>query len=188
MLGSRVEGNVIIIAARLSVNLRALTIEQVISKRRQVCMDMCDTMALELRRETQLESWGGLRRFLRNKLDLPTHAATVLSGLLGLGSGGLSRLAGAAVGLAAATISLGTVLLLVHGLAEGEPTDPKSPSAIATAGVRSLATGADRRILATHLGPVLIRTAGAALVVAVDVSRDLGAELPDAFDGMRTDS
>ena len=42
--GIRVQGAVLVVEARLSVNLVALTIEQVVSKRRKVVQDMCVNM------------------------------------------------------------------------------------------------------------------------------------------------
>ncbi|KAL1496781.1 hypothetical protein AB1Y20_014369 [Prymnesium parvum] len=48
-----VEGSVLLVQVRLSVNLAAMTIEQVVSKRRKVVKDMCDNMAAELKAELQ---------------------------------------------------------------------------------------------------------------------------------------
>ena len=43
-----VEGSVLVLHMRLNVNLQALTIEQVVSKRRKLCADMCANMEAEL--------------------------------------------------------------------------------------------------------------------------------------------
>lgn len=47
VLGTRVEGSVLIVQARLNVNLVAMTIEQVISKRWKMVVDMCQNLELE---------------------------------------------------------------------------------------------------------------------------------------------
>ena len=41
VMSSRVVGSVLVVMVRLSVNLSALTMDQVVSKRRKVVMDMC---------------------------------------------------------------------------------------------------------------------------------------------------
>jgi hypothetical protein len=48
VLRTRVEGRTLVIEARLSVNLNALTIEQVISKRKKLVLDMSDSLPLEV--------------------------------------------------------------------------------------------------------------------------------------------
>ena len=48
---TRVVNNVLVVNVRLNVNLNALTIEQVVSKRRKVCVDMLKSMQLELAEE-----------------------------------------------------------------------------------------------------------------------------------------
>ena len=40
VVGSRVDGGTLVAEMRLSVNLNSLTIEQVVSKRRKICVDM----------------------------------------------------------------------------------------------------------------------------------------------------
>ena len=47
----RVEGRVLVVEAKMSVNLNALTIEQVVSKRRKVVQDMCDQVLLRFEHE-----------------------------------------------------------------------------------------------------------------------------------------
>ena len=49
--GFRVEGSVLVVEAKMSVNLNALTIEQVVSKRRKVVQDMCDQVVLRFEHE-----------------------------------------------------------------------------------------------------------------------------------------
>jgi hypothetical protein len=46
---SRIEGSVLVVEARLSVNLNALTIEQVVSKRRKMLLDLAAAAPVELR-------------------------------------------------------------------------------------------------------------------------------------------
>uniref|UniRef100_A0A7S2CY98 Uncharacterized protein n=1 Tax=Haptolina brevifila TaxID=156173 RepID=A0A7S2CY98_9EUKA len=47
---TRIEGSVLVVEARLSINLNALTLEQVISKRRKVLHDMMHDMQADLKR------------------------------------------------------------------------------------------------------------------------------------------
>ena len=49
--GTRVEGSVLVVMTRLTVNLQAPTIEQVISKRRRAVADTCSNLAAELHQE-----------------------------------------------------------------------------------------------------------------------------------------
>ncbi len=58
---SRVEGSVLVLSMRLNVNLQALTIEQVVSKRRKLCQDMCANMEAELQHEVHGPAWAALR-------------------------------------------------------------------------------------------------------------------------------
>ena len=61
LLGTRIEGAVLVVEARLSINLNALTIEQVISKRRKMVGDMCIAMQAEILHEARSEpSWAQL--------------------------------------------------------------------------------------------------------------------------------
>ena len=48
-LGTDVEGTMMIISSRLSLNLASHTLEQVLSRRRKMLMDMCKGIELELR-------------------------------------------------------------------------------------------------------------------------------------------
>jgi hypothetical protein len=43
-LGTRIDGSVLVIEARLSVNLNAQTIEEVVGKRRKLLLGMADSM------------------------------------------------------------------------------------------------------------------------------------------------
>ena len=49
VMGTRIEGSVVVLEVRLSVNLSALTIEQVVSKRRKLLLDMARGMRVEVR-------------------------------------------------------------------------------------------------------------------------------------------
>lgn len=55
--GTRCEGAVLVVTVRLNVNLLALTLSQVVSKRRKVCVDMLDSMRLELDEELKGPKW-----------------------------------------------------------------------------------------------------------------------------------
>ena len=48
-LGSDVEGNMLVIESRFSLNLSAQTLEQVLSRRRKMLMDMAHGIELDLR-------------------------------------------------------------------------------------------------------------------------------------------
>ena len=59
--GTRVEGSVLVVVLRLTVNLQAPTIEQVISKRRRAIADTCMNLAAELRNEMATSpEWAGV--------------------------------------------------------------------------------------------------------------------------------
>ena len=53
----RVEGEILVVVARVSINLGALTIEQVVGKRRKVVQEMCSSMIDELKSELRGEAW-----------------------------------------------------------------------------------------------------------------------------------
>ena len=53
----RVDGSVVVIECAFSVNLTALTLEQVLSKRRKVVEDMCEQLAIRARHAAQLDEW-----------------------------------------------------------------------------------------------------------------------------------
>merc|ERR1712217_317764 len=52
-----VEDSGLIVKARLSVNLTALTIEQVIAKRHKILKEMCGNLAMEVRDALLHDSW-----------------------------------------------------------------------------------------------------------------------------------
>ena len=59
------QGAVLVVEARLSVNLVALTIEQVVSKRRKVVYDMCANMKQELSSEIMASGeWASLTELM----------------------------------------------------------------------------------------------------------------------------
>merc|ERR550532_704130 len=47
VMGTRVEGSLLVVQARLNINLAAMTIEQVVFKRRKVLQDMCTNLEIE---------------------------------------------------------------------------------------------------------------------------------------------
>merc|ERR1719220_2398046 len=49
VMDTRVEGSVLVVQARLNINLAAMTIEQVVSKRRKMLQDMCTNLELEVK-------------------------------------------------------------------------------------------------------------------------------------------
>ena len=59
---TRVEGGVLVVVVRLSVNLASATIEQVVSKRRKVVKDMCEQISLRILHAVRSrEAWEELR-------------------------------------------------------------------------------------------------------------------------------
>ena len=56
-LNSHVDGATLVVDARLSLNLQALTLEQVVSKRRKLINDVSENMKLELELEMKGEAW-----------------------------------------------------------------------------------------------------------------------------------
>ena len=57
VLGTHVEGSVLIVEVGLSINLASLTIDQVLSKRRKVVVDMCDQLRLKFSQDTTGTLW-----------------------------------------------------------------------------------------------------------------------------------
>jgi hypothetical protein len=75
VLGTRVESAVLVIEARLSINLNALTIEEVIGKRQKVVRDMCNRLEDKAMQVARSDKWsvvpdavGVVKRFLEGKL------------------------------------------------------------------------------------------------------------------------
>ena len=54
---TRVEGGAIVIETRLSINLKSLTMEQQIGRRRKLVVDMSEHINLEMRSEVKEEAW-----------------------------------------------------------------------------------------------------------------------------------
>ena len=77
---TRVEGSVIIIETRLSINLKSLTMEQQISRRRKLVVDMSANVILEMRSEVNQEPWTKLAR--QCGLDVGSLALEHLEALL----------------------------------------------------------------------------------------------------------
>ena len=61
VLTVRSEGMVVIIECAFSINLTALTLEQVLGKRKKVVADMCDQLAIKARKSAQADEWCVLR-------------------------------------------------------------------------------------------------------------------------------
>ena len=61
MLRTRIDGTVVVIECDFNINLAALTLEEVLGKRRKVVKDMCDQLAVKERHDAQGESWRVLR-------------------------------------------------------------------------------------------------------------------------------
>ena len=61
VLSVRSEGVVVVIKCAFSINLIALTLEQVLGKRKKVVADMCDQLAIKARQTAQADEWSVLR-------------------------------------------------------------------------------------------------------------------------------
>ena len=61
VLKTRIDGSVVVIECDFNINLAALTLEEVLGKRRKVVKDMCDQLAVKERHDAQGESWRALR-------------------------------------------------------------------------------------------------------------------------------
>ena len=61
VLRTRIDGSVVVIECDFNINLAALTLEEVLGKRRKVVEDMCDQLAVKTRHDAQGESWRTLR-------------------------------------------------------------------------------------------------------------------------------
>ena len=73
VLGSRVEGGVLVVQMGLTVNVTQLTIEQQLSKRRRLVQQMCDNIRVELKAELKAEQrWRGMHE-LRSLLEGGTN-------------------------------------------------------------------------------------------------------------------
>ena len=58
--GTAVEGGVLVVRMRLTVNVTALTLEQQLSKRRRLVQQMCDNIRNELKADLARPAWGGM--------------------------------------------------------------------------------------------------------------------------------
>ena len=67
-LGTDVEGSMLVIHSRLSLNLAAQTLEQVLSRRRKMLMDMASGIELELRDQLGEHIYQFARKILRKAL------------------------------------------------------------------------------------------------------------------------
>ena len=57
VLGTRVEGGLLVVQMRLTVNVTALTLEQQLSKRRRLVQQMCTNIEQELRADLATDEW-----------------------------------------------------------------------------------------------------------------------------------
>ena len=67
VLGTAVEGGVLVVQIRLTVNVTALTLEQQLSKRRRLVQQMCDNITLELKSELSSKDWEGMASLRESK-------------------------------------------------------------------------------------------------------------------------
>ena len=60
VVGTRVEGGVLVVQMRVTVNMTALTLEQQLSKRRRLVQQMCDSIEQELKGDLATDDWIGM--------------------------------------------------------------------------------------------------------------------------------
>ena len=90
VLGSRVEGGVLVVQMRMTVNVTALTLEQQLSKRRRLVEQMCDNIRHELKADLQTPEWEGMGQLLKRDPRAATDgAAAAAAGGGGAGGGGV---------------------------------------------------------------------------------------------------
>lgn len=78
-VGSRVDGNMLLVEIALSNNMNSLTLEQVVSKRRKVCVDMLASMQLELNEELNELRWQEMQHDLKWEPPLQQEARKSLA-------------------------------------------------------------------------------------------------------------
>ena len=78
VLSTRIDGSVVVIECDLSINLTALTLEEVLGKRRKVVRDMCDQLALKALQSAQGDAWRGLRLSEGDADAVPRAVSTFL--------------------------------------------------------------------------------------------------------------
>ena len=62
VLGTRIDGSLVVVECAFSINLSALTLEEVLGKRRKVVRDMCEQLAARARLVAEGEAWAVLTR------------------------------------------------------------------------------------------------------------------------------
>ena len=79
--GTLVDGNMLIVQSRLSINMASLTLEQVAGKRKKLLQDMAHQMAVEVRKDVPAEAaeaaGGMVESSLRSLLDEDARAFNV---------------------------------------------------------------------------------------------------------------
>jgi len=84
VMGTRVEGSVLVISLRLNINLTSQTIDEAVGKRRKVVSSMCDDILVEAKNSIKGKSWDALCRELKDvsgqvKVEVQAHAEQQLS-------------------------------------------------------------------------------------------------------------
>ena len=79
VLGSRVDGGVVVIECDISINLASGTLEQVLGKRRKVVADMCEQLVARARQAAQEDGWEVVRvRTVRDAEPVPRAVSQFL--------------------------------------------------------------------------------------------------------------
>eukprot|EP00966_Prymnesium_polylepis_P181174 4196501-Prymnesium_polylepis.1 len=78
VLRTRIDGSVVVIECAFSINLTALTLEEVLGKRRKVVTDMCEQLASKARQVAQADEWDVLRGVNEEKKGAPMAVETFL--------------------------------------------------------------------------------------------------------------
>merc|ERR1719346_2804 len=77
VLSTRVQKSALVVDVRLNVNLAALTIEQVVSKRLKMLKDMCGNLIVDARQEFD-QAWEQLKTLLPDKEALKASIASIM--------------------------------------------------------------------------------------------------------------
>eukprot|EP00445_Apocalathium_hangoei_P007564 CAMPEP_0203846480 /NCGR_PEP_ID=MMETSP0359-20131031/4457_1 /ASSEMBLY_ACC=CAM_ASM_000338 /TAXON_ID=268821 /ORGANISM="Scrippsiella Hangoei, Strain SHTV-5" /LENGTH=445 /DNA_ID=CAMNT_0050761819 /DNA_START=33 /DNA_END=1367 /DNA_ORIENTATION=- len=83
VMGTRVEGSVLVISLRLNINLTSQTIDEAVGKRHKVVSGMCDDILLEVKNSTKGEAWSAVYKQMNDdgklKLVINDHAQRQLA-------------------------------------------------------------------------------------------------------------
>ncbi|CAK0793558.1 unnamed protein product, partial [Prorocentrum cordatum] len=79
VLGSRIEGSILYIQMRLNVNFSALTIDQVINKRKRLVTDMCKNLRSEVSTAVERYQWATAGQYSKSEASVTSEAVRELA-------------------------------------------------------------------------------------------------------------